>query len=100
MHGHVAARLRVQAVDPPDVLLDGAAQLAVLAHVVPARHRELQERQGGAQLGLALKQHLDRQQALDDSLGVVEPVGAEQQGPAAELLFERGDVVLHRGVGR
>ncbi len=88
VHRNVTARLGELAVDPPDVLLHVAAQLAVLPHVVPAWHGHLQEHQLGAELGAPLKQLLHRQQALHDSLGVVEAVDAEQHGPADELLVQ------------
>ena len=98
LHRHVAARLREAAVDPPDVLLHVGTELTVLADVVPARHRDLEEREAGPQLRFSLEQHFHREQALDDPLGVVEAVDAEQHRPAAELLLKRGDALFHRGV--
>ena len=50
-HGDTqASRRKSILADPPDVLLHGAAELAVLAHVVPAWHGDLQEREAGPQL--------------------------------------------------
>ena len=95
VHGYVVAGLGEPPVDPPDVLLDGGAQLAVLPHVVPAGHGDLQKGQAGPVLGGALQQHLHGQQPFHDALGVVEAVDPEQQGTAGELVDQRG----HVGVG-
>ena len=89
VHGHVVAGLGEPPVDPPDVLFDGRAELAVLPHVVPARHGDLQEGGAGTVFGVALQQHLHRQQTLHNALGVVEPVDPEQQRAPGELLRQR-----------
>jgi hypothetical protein len=56
------------------------------------------KRQLAAKVRAPLEEHLDGQQPLDDALGVVEPVDAEQQRPARELLPESPDFVAGRGV--
>src|SRR5258708_31331232 len=83
--GNVQARLGEPAVDPADMPLNRGAQAAVLIHVVPAGYGDLKERDLGAQVLASLEKCLHGKQPFDNPLGVVEPVDAEQQGPALEL---------------
>jgi hypothetical protein len=85
-----------RAVDPPDQLLDVASQLTVLADLAAARHGDLHERDTSAQIRAPLEQELDRTQALDDPLRVVEPVDTEEDAAAAELGAQAAQGALGR----
>jgi hypothetical protein len=63
-------------------------QLAVLADLAATRDGDLHEGDASAQVAALLEQQLDRPQALDDPLRVVEPVDAEQNAAAAELRLQ------------
>ena len=99
MHGNVVAWLGEPPVDPADVLLHGAAQLAVsrtssLLGTAICRNASWCASRGCARAASP------REQPLDDPLGVVEPVHAKQQRPAAELLLKRAMSLSPRGRGK
>jgi hypothetical protein len=94
--GCVAARIGEAAVDSPDELLDIAPQFPVLAHLAAARHRDLDERDPPAQIVPLLEHELDRAQALDDPLRVIEPVDAENDAALPKLGAQTAEATLGR----
>ena len=75
--------LAERAVDPADERLDARAQLGVLGNLGARRHRDLDERDLAAPLGVPLEQPRERLEPLGDALGVVEAIDAEDQLAAA-----------------
>ena len=87
-------------VDAPHELLDRRAEVVVLTYLAPARHRQLHERDRSRRCGIQLEQALDGPQSMRDSLRVVEPVDAQQDGPPFEAAPEPRDVALDVGCAR
>src|SRR5262249_50176585 len=74
-----------------DLRLDLAAQLAVLTRLASAGYGDLDDGEATAQPRPLLEQQLDRVQAFEDPLGVVEPVDAEEDAAGDELAAQGGD---------
>src|SRR5262249_20161142 len=72
------------AVHVADELLDLAAHAHVLAHARPRRRRDLDERDLAPPRRVELEEARERAEALEDSLGVVEAVDAEDDLPPAQ----------------
>jgi hypothetical protein len=66
----------------------------------PARHRHLHDTRGAAEVGPALEQELDREQALDDALRVVQRSTPSSTVPVGELLHQGGDLRVGAGSSR
>src|SRR4029077_15046537 len=79
---NIRARCCELAVDAPDVTFQGRSQAAVFGDVIPAWHGYLQEGDLGAQVLASLEQRFYGEQPLHDSLGVVQPINAQQQNPS------------------
>ena len=84
-------KVAVRAVDATGHLLDLALELAVRAHVLARRHRDLEQPELSAIVGSPLEQELDGQELAGDPLRVVEPIDAEHE----LLVAVRGAQPLH-----
>jgi hypothetical protein len=93
--GHVGGGLGEAAVDAADLRLDLTAEFTVLAYLASAGNGDLDDGEAAAQLRPLLEQQLDRVQALEDPLGVVEPVDAEEDASGGELVAQRRERALH-----
>jgi hypothetical protein len=64
-------------VDPAHHLIDGLLELLVLLHVGSRRHRNLQQAHFATMLWMFLEQHFERLQPMHQTLGVVQPIDAQ-----------------------
>ena len=94
MDRDVLARLREAPVDTAHHLFDLGAQLPVLADVTATRHGDLDEGDLAAQVASVLEEQLDRAQAFDDPLRVVEAVDSHEDAPPGELSPQPVEIAL------
>src|ERR1041385_4910220 len=82
--------LAVAAVDFADESLDVQLELGVFGNVHPARYDDLQQSDRTTESGIGLQKCLERDQALGNPLGIVQPVDAEDNLPICQLRADLG----------
>lgn len=82
------------AIDPAHEFVHHGPQILIFLHVLPARHRDLDQDNLTNPLWVVAEEHLEGMQLLRDTLDIVQTVNADHELYALEFLLQHGDAFL------